>query len=662
MEEGSCYTACRSHTSGESTRSAAAVGGATTKWRAVVRYLCLITVSSCFGFYVYCNTILSCFSAGARRNEYRDIEYTLYLHHNTVRHNRYIIIGNRSKKPGFSFVAGVIACCCWLSVGGCSEVGSTRAGETAAAATTQIPTMGSSNSTGRSDGGRGDGNDESGANGGEVVAPEPATMAPPADKAEPQLRPDDEVDDVELQSLARPPATRKNSTASDARALLHHVLIFGRHAVAYGSIGSRVEQYLVGLLLNEPSQSNVRATTDPQPEIKYHGCRCIRAHISVMNAEILASATFIVPKTASSYSDGETGDASSSTEEQTFTEMVQADSGTMMRKLGALAELAKEVKAGKIALEEAVYERLPEIEAMSPPYSNLTVLVCGYVGAGFGLAVLLGGGWWDVLLASVGASFCWAVGALLDGSGRYVPAYFSIWAPFLSAFFPAVLASAVFVSTRPEVNFILASVSSVAIPIPGYTISLGVAEIVMNRIVRGFGHLVQGVVVLVWLSLGIWLGSALVMAIAGIDYELDTSTDVPLAQTWYILAVPLLAVALSIAFYVPARDFPWTFLICCISYLVTYAASYIKNDRAYLDTFLSATVTTMCANCWSWYFDRPQTIAMLPGIVFLVAGSGGLLGLLTFDASGIGRMFIVALVIVVGVFAGNTVFRLPTTL
>lgn len=547
--------------------------------------------------------------------------------------------------------------------------------------------MGNSSSTGRSES---HDHDQ-----GNVGAAEPATAASPYadDEAPPQPPPprrhDDDyepVDDVERQLLTTNirTSTKRQQTSSTAaaaatRARLHDVLVFGQSAVAYGCLGSRVEPYLCWLLLRNhhepPSDTTATNTQTAAAAASYPGCRCIRAHVSITNAEIMASATFLVsPASAAGYNNnnndnsdntGETGDDVVTEEEQTFTEMLPVEGGMSLFKLGALAELAKDVKAEKITFQQAVHERLAEIEALSPLYNDPVVLVCGYVASGFGLAILLRGGWWDVLLASAGAALVWLVGFLLDGSGRFAPAYFSLWVPFLSAFLPAVLASVVFATARPQVNVILASVSSVAIPLPGFTVTLGVAELVRNRIVRGVGHLVQGVVVLLWLFLGVWLGSALVLGIAGVDYNLDDTADVPLAQTWYFLAVPALAVSLSVAFYVPHRDFPWTFLICCMAYAVTYAASFIKRDTAYLGTFLAAAVTTMCANTWSWYFDRPQTIAMLPGIVFLVAGSGGLLGLLNWDTGGVEQfasMFIIALVIVIGVLAGTTVLHLPTTL
>jgi glucan phosphoethanolaminetransferase (alkaline phosphatase superfamily) len=119
-----------------------------------------------------------------------------------------------------------------------------------------------------------------------------------------------------------------------------------------------------------------------------------------------------------------------------------------------------------------------------------------------------------------------------------------------------------------DVNVVISILSSVAVTLPGYTVSLGLAELAANRIVRGAGHVISGLVTLLWLVLGGYLGKSLVMAIA----RIEPSEYIPntVNQLWLILFIPLIAAALNVAFYFAHSDFFPAFFVLVLSYVVSF--------------------------------------------------------------------------------------------
>ena len=162
-----------------------------------------------------------------------------------------------------------------------------------------------------------------------------------------------------------------------------------------------------------------------------------------------------------------------------------------------MARVADESKKHGITLEEAVF-RTRDIDEAPDPYPYAVVLVASYMGAAGGLAIVLQGSWWDVLVSTIGGGLCLAVQTIF---GRYMPSQFRTWSLVACAFVPAVLATAVKIK-QPGISTVLSTLSAVAIPLPGYTVSLGVAELASNKITRGAAHLIQGVITLLWLIAG----------------------------------------------------------------------------------------------------------------------------------------------------------------
>ena len=70
--------------------------------------------------------------------------------------------------------------------------------------------------------------------------------------------------------------------------------------------------------------------------------------------------------------------------------------GMNLKKLGLLSDLAKDIRDGKLSLEDACLEKLDTIDDVEEPFPAWMVLIFGWIACGAGLATVLGGNGWYV--------------------------------------------------------------------------------------------------------------------------------------------------------------------------------------------------------------------------------------------------------------------------
>lgn len=383
--------------------------------------------------------------------------------------------------------------------------------------------------------------------------------------------------------------------------------------------------------------------------------------------------------------------------------LVAIEPGLNLHKLGLLADLVDQVvPCGPQAVTrlEAIAQ-LKEIELAPNPWGKILVFFSfPFVGAG--LSMVLGGSWWDVCVAAALAVICFAT---IEYLPRCHPR-FAQWIPLLTSFAVSTIATIVQRAWLPGLHVTLVTLSAIAVLLPGYTVSMGIGELVSNRIISGAANLVGGMVCMFWLVIGAWLGDALGTSLTTAstldDGETPTWDSVPTA--WQALFIPMLCVSLIAAFQVSRRDMYWCFFhlhLTYITFLVTglilerthknngnddgadddAASTILNNGGRNLQTYLSTVVSCIFANAWAIRTNRPNSILMVPALVFLVSGSIGFQGLLNLllleeedgDGDGEGndkgvgtaqflQMIIVALLIVAGLLTGNTLLEPSSTL
>ena len=332
-------------------------------------------------------------------------------------------------------------------------------------------------------------------------------------------------------------------------------------------------------------------------------------------------------------------------------------SGLDLDKLARVGELVDAVVAGQVSIAEGT-ARLDEIKTVPHPWGTIAN-AASYAFCGAGFAILMSGGWWDVLFATL---FSLVVFGMVVLAGRFGERT-AEWLPLSTA----VVAGALTAGTKillPELNLVLVTLCSILILIPGYPVSVGIVELVSNHVVSGMANLMSGLVYLAKQFAGAWLGVGLVSLAWKIP---QADAGAPVDPVWLWLAIPLLIVALCVAFQTALRDFVWAALVCAGAYGGIVLGSALAGGN--LGNLFGTIVAVVAANLWAGRTKRPTSIALLPAIVLLVSGSIGFRGLAAIAAGQVAtgeqqllQMFVVALTIAAGLLVGNTISRPKVTL
>jgi uncharacterized membrane protein YjjP (DUF1212 family) len=325
--------------------------------------------------------------------------------------------------------------------------------------------------------------------------------------------------------------------------------------------------------------------------------------------------------------------------------------GFNLAKLAKVGELVASVEAGNVTIEEAT-AALAEIDTMTPPFRKAMVAL-GYVLCGTGFAGFLQGSWWDIILSALLSIVVFLVVTRTERSSERL----AQWVPFLCALIIGIL-SELLHSALPGTQPYLVTLSAIIYLIPGFSVSMGVIELMTKHVVSGLTNLMNGLICLVLLFAGAWVGISLVEALVPVQ----ATQGVPVGHgiTW--LFAMMLASGLCIVFQTPLRDLAWALAGCAIAYagIVAGGALFANN----LGNLLGTAGAILFANIWSDRTNRPASIVMIPAVVFLVSGSIGFRGLvaMSYGNTALGlqqffHMFVVASTIALGLVVGNTLYR-----
>jgi uncharacterized membrane protein YjjP (DUF1212 family) len=334
-----------------------------------------------------------------------------------------------------------------------------------------------------------------------------------------------------------------------------------------------------------------------------------------------------------------------------------SSTGVALDKLARVGTVVDAVVGGDSSTEQAVRE-LDDTDRAPPPWPRAAVAVA-YGLIGLGIAVLLNGSWLD---AALGAGLAAVVYAMILASGR-MGARWSRWLPLLTAFVPAAAATAVR-TWAPEVSALVVTIAAIAVLLPGYSVSVGIGELVENHVISGWTNLLSGLVYLAEQVLGAWFGVAVMVSLLGPP---PAPAVVPVPDAWLWLLMPLLIAGLCVVFQTSRRDFAWASISCGLAYATSLAADSLWDSD--LGTLCAAAVTAVFSNLWAARTRRPTSIVLLPAIVVLVSGSVGFQGLAalaegqtTAGYQQLVQMFVVAVMLTAGLLMGNTIVRPRTTL
>ena len=400
----------------------------------------------------------------------------------------------------------------------------------------------------------------------------------------------------------------------DARRFVVEV---GKSAHRYGSSGSRIDSYLAHLSSALGDEGTFRSTP----------------------SEILYAFR---------------GD--DETSQQIYLEDVPP-SGWNLNRLAALGELTSEVESHRTTPDEGA-RRLEEIASLPDPWGR-RAQTAALVIAGAGFATMIGGSGWDVVTGGVLGFVVFVTTVLV---GRFGGPRLGAWLPLLSACVVGFLVALARI-VQPEVNPIIASVCGLVILVPGYPISLGVLELLTNRVVSGTANLMNGMLTLVQLTAGAWLGYQLIAEIASVP-EVEASESVGLV--WLIVAlVPMLA-ALCFAMQAPRRDTLATMVIVGCSFVVNFlvGAAVSGMPGVFVATGTAMAVGAVLGTLWNRRTGRPMTVMTAQLAMLLTSGTIGFRGLAaattgqaSLGAEQLQQMFVVAFALGAGLLVGYSILR-----
>ncbi len=337
------------------------------------------------------------------------------------------------------------------------------------------------------------------------------------------------------------------------------------------------------------------------------------------------------------------------TEEVTKIERVEP----MAVNLGILSNLdqvARQVIRNNLSYEEG-YQRLNEILESPDPFGKLTQL-CYFVFSAAGFLILFGGGVPELMAAMT-------VGLLLGLMAVAKP--IGLVGQLFEAIVAVVAAFVTFLLAKlfPGLKTPVVIISGLIIFMPGLFITIAIAEIATNNLVSGTARLVGGVMILLKLTFGVFIGSKLASWFHFSSLGLDLG---PLPQGVIFLALPITSFLSVVNFKANRSDWKWVTIAGIYGYLCAkFGTQHLGPE---LGMFFGGTCVGAMSNAFARALDKPSSIFQWPGIILLVPGSVGYRGMSSlFERDVLGgldmafTMVTLAMALVVGVFFGNILVK-----
>jgi uncharacterized membrane protein YjjP (DUF1212 family) len=321
--------------------------------------------------------------------------------------------------------------------------------------------------------------------------------------------------------------------------------------------------------------------------------------------------------------------------------------------LGTLSNLdlvAREVIHNQVSYEDG-YQRLEEILNADDLYGK-RVHLAYFLFSTTGFMVLFGGSWGDLLAAMI-------VGTLMGLMSIIKPIglvrqLFEAIVAVVASFATAILAKVL-----PDINVAVVIISGLIIFMPGLFITIAIAEIATNNLVSGTARLVGGVMILLKLTFGVFIGNKLASWFHLPHLDINFGT-IPF---WVVsITLPVTAFMSVINFKANRTDWKWVTIAGIFGYCCAKLGSHYLGPE--LGMFFGGACVGAMSNIFARLKDKPSSIFQWPGIILLVPGSVGYRGMSSlFEKDVIGgldtafTMITLALSLVVGIFFGNILIK-----
>lgn len=324
--------------------------------------------------------------------------------------------------------------------------------------------------------------------------------------------------------------------------------------------------------------------------------------------------------------------------------------GVNLGKLSELDKVAREVISNQISYEEG-YQRLDQILNAPDPFSK-SIHLAYFLFFSAGFVVLLGGSWSDLMGGMI-------VGGLMGLLNIMKPIGLAgqLFEAIVAVF--ASLATYLLAKLFPELNVGIVIISSLIIFMPGMNITIAIAEIATDNLVSGTARLVGGVMILLKLTFGVFMGSKIA---SWFHYP---SLNFYLGEIPYWVAyvtLPVTAFFSIVNFKALRPDWKYVTMAGIFGFLCSKLGTHYLGSE--LGIFFGGTCVGAMSNIFARLKDKPSAIFQWPGIILLVPGSVGYRGMTSlFERDVVGgmdtafTMITLAMALVVGVFFGNILVK-----
>lgn len=282
-------------------------------------------------------------------------------------------------------------------------------------------------------------------------------------------------------------------------------------------------------------------------------------------------------------------------------------------KLWRFDDILEQLEDGKIDVAEA-RARL-EVAAEAKPIYNGAVTVLACVLSCAAVAVLFGGGVWELGLAG----FWGGVVALLELVVSRRKWERGTFEPLAGAIVGA--GSLTMAMSWQPFDYHLTTLAALIVLLPGLSLTIALTELAVGHLSAGVARLAGAGVTLLTLVMGVAMGwhvSRLLYAVPpGLDREPGSS--LPTWATW--LAIAVAPATFSILFRVRVSQWPIIYAVSVGGVLVHNATA--ASMSAEVAAFAGALAVGCSSNLYARWRDRPALIPSTPGIIILVPGSLG---------------------------------------
>lgn len=319
-------------------------------------------------------------------------------------------------------------------------------------------------------------------------------------------------------------------------------------------------------------------------------------------------------------------------------------------KLSRVDGVARDVISGSMSFEDGS-SMLEEILNASDEYSKrIRVLFFLFSTAGF---MILFGGTWADFSATVIVGVLIGLLSLLRPIGFIKQLFETIVA------FVAALATHLLFKLVPGLNIGVVILSSLIIFMPGLFITIAISEIATQNLTSGTSRLVGGIMVLLKLTFGVFIGSKIAtwFHYPAIPYEFHKIPG------WVaMVTLPITALMSTVNFRAEKSDWKWMTLAGVYGYTCSKLGSHYLGTE--LGMFFGGACVGAMSNIFARLANRPSSIFQFPGIILLVPGSVGYRSLnFLFERNLVGgldmgfTMITLVMALVVGIFLGNTLIK-----